>query len=205
MGRLLMNRLLMRCFVLLLLCLGSTHAATRDDLKTFEDNSFVELPKSDNVISFEFYTKSGCTFHLKVQEGAMATLTIGEEGSFRFIVTQDARSGRFLLRPISVRERNYQGKQVLGFFIERALEWGEISPALNAMGVVNTSMIVASKMPTDVGSSTVPKAKTNPICPEQPCDGRSCCFFTTCDGRAARYCTTGPAGCGGDGCGECCI
>ena len=107
----------------------------------------IELPKTDNLVTFRIRMATGRTFTLRAREGSMVQLTNDADVSLRFVVARDENFGnRFVLRQVLAEEKMVDGKPRYMLHVDQPVEFGTLSPNLTSAGVTATSLVGVSKI-----------------------------------------------------------
>jgi hypothetical protein len=160
--------------------------------------TFLDFPLGQRLATLDLQLDSGRTLQLKVQEGAMTMVAIGEAEPLRFVADAD-RGGAWRFRTISQSMRRMDGRTVPFLRVSPPVPWGAYpDDALRRFGATSINLATVSELP---GGG----ASTSSFCWQPPCDeiGWVCCVFMGCDQRLVMVCTRGRCVGGGDGCGEC--
>ena len=167
-------------------------------------DQFIELDKSDVVFEVEAHFV-GCPgpMHFKVQDGAMNFVALDGKAPVRFIV-KARPAGDVRLHLVDEHVFSSAGSSKRGLIVRDGISMTTaVSREDLARGGLESLRLKSVSSTTQPSGAAAGTARSGTISPSMM--PITCCDWAACGGRGGRYCTSGQVGCGGDGCGSCCI
>jgi len=168
-------------------------------------SGWVELSPTRQMISVVLNAGTVNAKRFLVQDGAMNSLTVSSGARLVFIAKHDQVTGAVRFHKVDQVEVQHDGKTKKMLRVGKPLTQESTIDELQKVGVNTIELSLGeNRVVLSVGAD---RAKY--VCPEEPCSGDKpkCCSYTPCPPDTwGRFCTWGSeGGCGGDGCGECCV
>lgn len=161
----------------------------------------VSLDPANRMLEIEFDAGLPTAKRFLVQDGVMNSLTSwNDEGSkkqFVFIAKWRPASERAVIFPVNPTETVRGGRKVPMLRVGAAIDEATAAESLNRVGLQSVRIGLAA--------GHVPESNKL-LSQDEALDlRRRCCSYRPCPPDVyGLFCTYGP-GCGGDGCGECCV
>jgi hypothetical protein len=184
---------------------GAEKTQTAGDSAAFKPPGFLALEPNGRTIELKMVDASGRHLRFRVLDGLINRLTAvrpdGKADRFDFIAKVHLASGALALHPVRERTVMRDGVARAGWFMDAPVAAGSaLAGEFGRVGLTQLSMGLVSA-PIDPRFSTT---KSGGWSPDQGLQWR-CCDFQPCPPYSSgTFCTYG-SGCGGDGCGECCV
>jgi hypothetical protein len=188
-----------KLFVLVALATAFSLAPAKQD----KDTEILEFELTARAIELDVeFEACGQKTTVRVQDGAMNTLSIDGSEPVRFIVKQGV-DGDIKLFPVKRTKFKHGSKLVDGLIAESGISILQSTGAadLKKAGVKSLHFKTMYDI-QEVGASDSTEQRTalNSWTQREV----KCCTFSACNDKVGRYCNAGP-GCGGDSCGSCCV
>ena len=140
-----------------------------------------------------------------VQDGVMNSLTVSSGARLVFIAKHDQVTGAVRFHKVDLIDIQHDGKAKKMLRVGKPLTQESTIEELQKVGVNTIELSLGENR----AASALTTDRAKYVCPEEPCNGDKpkCCSYTPCPPDTwGRFCTWGSeGGCGGDGCGECCV
>lgn len=164
----------------------------------------VSLDPTKRMISVELNSGTSYARRFLVQDGVMNSLTLetvdGAKEQFVFIAKLQPGTEKIVLHKVDVRKVLRDGKERPRLFVGEALSEESSSEDFARVGVASVKLTLAD-------SQDVSRSRQKHWSNDDEFGQRRCCTYTPCPPYTRGiFCVYGSeGGCGGDGCGECCL
>ena len=161
----------------------------------------ISLDPADRMLEIALDAGLPTAKRFLVQDGVMNSLTSwndeGDKKQFVFIAKWRPASESAVIFPVNPTEVVREGRKVPMLRVGAAIDEATAAESLNRVGVQSVRISLAAGL--------LPESNKH-LSQDEALDlRRRCCSYRPCPPDVyGLFCTYGP-GCGGDGCGECCV